>query len=324
MAELNMLAAINQGLAEEMRENDRILVFGEDVGKSGGVFLATKGLQEEFGERRVFDTPLAEAGILGMAVGLAINGYIPVPEIQFVDFIYPAYDMVVTEIAKFRYRSAGQYSLPMVIRTPSGGGIRGGHYHSQSPEAYFAHTPGLKVVIPSNPYDAKGLLIAAIRDPDPVMFLEPKKLYRSVKGEVPKETYTVEIGKAKLVKEGNDVTVVAYGAMLHTAVDAAGKAAQEGVSVEVIDLRTIVPYDADAILASVRKTGRLVVVVEAPSIASMASEISALVAEEAVEYLASPVLRVTGFDTPYPYALDNLYLPDSSRVFEAIKKVATF
>lgn len=212
----------------------------------------------------------------------------------------------------------------MCARTPSGGGIRGGHYHSQSPEAYFAHTPGLKVVIPSNPYDAKGLLIAAIRDPDPVMFFEPKRLYRSVKGEVPEGTYTVEIGKAKRVKEGDKVTVLSYGGMVHVSAEAGEKAEAEGISTEVIDLRTILPYDGQAILTSVRKTGRLVVVVEAPGIASMASEFAAFVAEEAVDYLEAPIVRVAGYDTPYPYALDHLYLPDSTRVYEAIKEVATY
>jgi 2-oxoisovalerate dehydrogenase E1 component beta subunit len=324
MANITYLEAIRQGLRDAMSEDQRVVVFGEDVGKAGGVFLATQGLQDEFGSTRVFDTPLAEAGILGLAVGLAADGFIPVAEIQFIDFIYPGYDIVVSEIAKFRYRSGGQFSLPLVIRAPSGGGIRGGHYHSQSPEAYFAHTPGLKVIIPSDPYDAKGLLLASIKDPDPVIFLEPKKLYRSVKGEVPEGVYTVGLGKAKIAREGKDVTVVAYGNMLHVAADAAGKAEEDGISAEVIDLRTIVPYDGEAVLASVKKTGRLVVVVEAPSIASMASEISAFVAEEAVDYLAAPVVRVTGFDTPYPYALDHLYMPDANRVYEAIKKVAKY
>jgi 2-oxoisovalerate dehydrogenase E1 component beta subunit len=324
MATLTLVQAIRDALRDELRVNDKVLVFGEDVGKAGGVFLATDGLQNEFGEKRVFDTPLAEAGILGMAIGLALDGFMPVPEIQFVDFIYPAYDQVVSEIAKFRYRSGGQFSLPLVIRAPYGGGIKGGLYHSQSPEAYFCHTPGLKVVIPSNPYDAKGLLIAAIRDPDPVIFLEPKKLYRAAKGEVPDGVYTVPLGRANVVKEGQAVTIVAYGAMLPVSLEAAEQAEAEGISTEVIDLRTLLPYDGEAILRSVRKTGRAVVVQEAPKICGFAAEISALIAEEAIEYLKSPIVRVAGFDTPYPYALDHLYLPGADRVMAAIKKVMFF
>lgn len=324
MAAMTIVQAVKDGLKEALKADDKVLVFGEDVGHAGGVFLATDGLQAEFGEKRVFDTPLSESGILGLAVGLAVDGFVPVPEIQFIDFLYPGYDMLVSEIAKYRYRSGGQYSLPMVIRAPYGGGIRGGHYHSQSPEAYFAHTPGLKVVIPSNPYDTKGLLIAAIEDPDPVLFLEPKKIYRAVKGDVPEGRYTIPIGRANITREGKDVTIVAYGAMLHAAMDAAGMAENEGVSVEVLDLRTILPYDGEAILASIKKTGRFVPVVEAPSIASMASEFSAFVAENAIEYLKAPIVRVTGFDTPYPYALDHLYLPDAARIMDAVKKVMSY
>lgn len=324
MAEMTLLKAISEGLREALQEDERVLVFGEDVGKAGGVFLVTQGLEAQFGDKRVFDTPLSESGILGLAIGLAVDGFVPVPEIQFIDFIYPGYDILVSEIAKFRYRSGGQYSLPMVIRSPYGGGIRGGHYHSQSPEAYFAHTPGLKVVIPSTPYDAKGLLLASVKDPDPVLFLEPKKLYRAVKGEVSEGFYTEELGKAKVVKQGTDVTIVAYGTMLHASLDAATKLEAEGVSAEVVDLRTIVPYDGEAILSSVRKTGRFVPVVEAPSIASIASELSAFVAENALEYLKAPIVRVTGYDTPYPYALDHLYLPDWTRVYEAVKQVLEY
>ncbi len=324
MATMTIVQAVKDALREALKADERVLVFGEDVGQAGGVFLATDGLQKEFGDKRVFDTPLSESGILGLAVGLAIDGFIPIPEIQFIDFLYPGYDMLVSEIAKYRYRSGGQYTLPMVIRAPYGGGIRGGHYHSQSPEAYFAHTPGLKVVIPSNPYDTKGLLLAAIEDPDPVLFLEPKKIYRAVKAEVPEGRYTVPIGKANVVREGKDVTVVAYGNMLHAAMGAAEMAEKEGISLEVIDLRTILPYDGEAILSSVRKTGRFVPVVEAPSIASMASEFSAFVAENAMEYLEAPIVRVTGFDTPYPYALDHLYQPDAARIMDAVKKVMSY
>lgn len=324
MAVLTLLQAVNQALKEEMKNDNRIIVLGEDVGKNGGVFRATEGLFDEFGEQRVVDTPLAEAGIIGMSIGMALHGLRPVPEIQFMDFIYPAFDQIVSEMAKMRYRSGGQFSVPVVIRTPYGGGIRGGHYHSQSAEAYFAHTPGLKVVIPSNPYDAKGLLISAIRDDDPVIFMEPKRLYRSLKGEVPTGDYTVPIGKAKITKEGKDISVFAYGAMIPVAMDAAEKAKERNISVEVVDLRTLVPLDTETILNSVKKTGRAVVVYEAPKTGGFGAEISALIAEKAIEYLEGPVLRVAGFDTPFPYALEHVYLPDSRRVLEAIEKVVRF
>jgi 2-oxoisovalerate dehydrogenase E1 component beta subunit len=321
MATLNMVQTVKNALADEMRIDERVVVFGEDVGKAGGVFLATQGLQDEFGPERSFDTPLAENGILGTAIGLALAGFRPVAEIQFIDFVYPGFDMVVSEMAKYRYRSGGEFSVPMVLRSPWGGGIRGGQYHSQSPEAYFVHTPGLKVVVPSNPHDLKGLLIAAIRDPDPVIFLEPKKLYRAVKGEVPDGAYVEPLGVAKVTKEGKDVTVVAYGTMLHMAMEAAEKAGNEGVDAEVIDLRTLLPYDAPAVLESVKKTGRAVLVQEAPKICGFAAELSALIAEEAIDYLYAPVVRVAGYDTPYPYAQDSHYLPNADRILRAIKKV---
>ena len=297
------------------------MVFGEDVGKAGGAFLATQGLQDEFGPERSFDTPLAENGILGTAIGLALAGFRPVAEIQFIDFVYPGFDMVVSEMAKYRYRSGGEFTVPMVLRSPWGGGIRGGQYHSQSPEAYFVHTPGLKVVVPSNPYDLKGLLIASIRDPDPVIFLEPKKLYRAVKGEVPEGAYTEPLGVAKVTRPGKDVTVVAYGTMLHMSMEAAGLAEKEGVDVEVIDLRTLLPYDGLAVLESARKTGRVVLVQEAPKICGFAAELSAMIAEEAIDYLYAPVVRVAGYSTPYPYAQDSYYLPNADRILKAIKKV---
>ncbi|MEK7434794.1 MAG: alpha-ketoacid dehydrogenase subunit beta, partial [Cyanobacteriota bacterium] len=255
MANITLLQAINQALREEMRRDDRVIVLGEDVGKNGGVFRATEGLFDEFGENRSIDTPLAESGIIGMAIGMALYGLRPVPEIQFMDFIYPAFEQIVSEAAKMRFRSGGQYTVPMVIRTPYGGGIRGGLYHSQSGEAYFTNTPGLKVVIPSNPYDAKGLLISAIRDGDPVIFMEPKKLYRSMKGEVPDTDYSVPIGKAKVTKEGKDLSIFAYGAMIPVCLDAAEKAKQNNIDVEVVDLRTLVPLDIETILSSVKKTG---------------------------------------------------------------------
>src|SRR5882762_8533278 len=264
MPTMNIIEAVRSALQTQMRADKRVVVLGEDVGKFGGVFRATSGLYDEFGGNRVIDTPLAEAGIIGTAIGMALYGLRPVPEIQFGDFIYPAFDQIVNELAKFRYRSGGHYPCPVVIRTPVGGGIRGGHYHSQSPEAIFIHVPGIKVVCPSNPHDAKGLLLSSIRDPDPVLFFEPKRIYRAAKGEVPENDYTVPLSKAAVVREGRHVTVVAWGAMLYEALEAANQAALSGVECEVIDLRTLWPVDIDAVVASVRKTGRVVVVHEAP------------------------------------------------------------
>ncbi len=324
MATLTLVQAVRDALATEMALDERVVIMGEDVGHNGGVFRATEGLQKEFGESRVMDTPLAESGIIGMAMGMAVNGLRPVPEIQFMDFIYPAFDEIVSEVAKIRYRSGGGFSAPMVIRTPYGGGIRGGHYHSQSAEAYFCHTPGLKVVIPSNPYDTKGLLIASMRDDDPVLFMEPKKLYRSVKGEVPEEAYTVELGKANIVRQGKDVTLLAWGAMVPVCLQAAELSAPRGADCEVIDLRTLVPLDEDTILESVKKTGRVVIVHEAPKTAGFGAELSALIAEEAIEYLESPIVRVTGWDTPFPYTLEHVYMPDAERVALAVGKVKNF
>ena len=324
MPTLTLLQAVNDGLRDEMELDDDVVVLGEDVGLNGGVFRATEGLQEKFGENRCFDTPLAESGIIGAAVGMAVYGLRPVPEIQFSDFIYPAFDQIVSEAAKMRYRSGGEFTCPMVIRTPSGGGIRGGHYHSQSPEAYFAHTPGLKVVMPSTPYDAKGLLISAIRDDDPVLFFEPKRIYRSIKEEVPEGAYEVPLGKARVVREGTDCTVITWGAMVSTCEKAAEAAAEKGMSIEIIDLRTLVPLDEEAFLASVRKTGRCVVASEAPRICGFASEVSAIVAEKAIESLEAPVLRVTGFDTPFPYSLEHVYMPDAKRVVAAVEHAVKF
>lgn len=323
MPQMTMVQAINNALREEMRRDDRVVILGEDVGRNGGVFRCTEGLIDEFPDR-VFDTPLAEAGIIGSAIGMALYGLRPVPEIQFQDFIYPAFDQIVSEAAKMRYRSGGQYSVPMTIRTPFGGGIRGGHYHSQSGEAYFAHTAGLKVVVPSSPSDAKGLLTSSIRDPDPVLFLEPKKLYRAFREDVPEGELTVPLGKALLRRPGKDVSLFAYGYMAHVCLEAAEKAAEKGVEAEVVDLRTLVPLDLEAILASVRKTGRAVVVYEAPRTAGYGAEISALLAEKAIEYLRGPIVRVTGFDTPFPYALEDVYLPNADRVLAAVDKVMAF
>lgn len=322
MPTLTLVQAINQAMRLEMHRDDRVIVLGEDVGRFGGVFRATEGLFEEFGEDRVIDTPLAEAGIVGTAIGMALYGLRPVPEIQFADFIYPAFDQIVSELSKCRYRSADQYSAPMVIRAPYGGGIKGGHYHSQSPEAYFIHTAGLKVVIPSDPYDAKGLLLAAIRDNDPVIFLEPKRLYRTLKGEVPEEEYTVPLGKAKLLREGRDVTILAYGAMVHQVLQAAEEA--DGLQVEIIDLRTLLPLDIEMILESVEKTGRLIIVHEAPRTCGFGAELAALAGEKAFLALEAPILRITGFDTPFPYALEEAYLPSTERILAGIRKTMSF
>lgn len=325
MPVMNIIQAVNDALRCEMRHDDRVIVLGEDVAKFGGVFRATQGLLQEFGPDRVFDTPLAESGIVGTAIGMALYGLRPVPEIQFVDFIYPAFDQIVNEAAKMRYRSGGQYPCPLVIRAPYGGGIKGGHYHSQSPEAYFVHTPGLKVVVPSNPFDAKGLLIAAIRDEDPVIFLEPKRVYRSARGEVPEGDYVVELGKAAVVREGSDVTLLAYGAMIHTALEAAEKASlEDGLSVEVIDLRTLLPFDVETILTSAKRTGHVIVIHEAPRTCGFGAELAAVLNEKALLFLKAPVFRVTGFDTPFPYTLEHQYLPDEKRIRAAMRESISF
>jgi len=324
MANLTLVQAVNDGLATVMREDPTVLVFGEDVGPKGGVFLATENLTKEFGEERCFDTPLSEDGIIGTAIGMAMNGLRPVAEIQFQDFIFPAFDQIVSEAAKLRYRSGGQYTAPMVIRTPYGGGIRGGLYHSQSGEAYFCHTPGLKVVIPSTPHDAKGLLIAAIQDPDPVLFLEPKALYRTVKGEVPEGHYTVDLSTLRTVQDGDDVTVFCYGAMVPVAVKAADKAREQGITTHIVDLRTLLPLDEEGVLEAVKRTGRVVVVHEAPRFCGYGAEISALIAENVIEYMEAPVKRVTGFDTPFPNTLEHHYMPDERRVLDAIEQVHNF
>ncbi|HZU99761.1 MAG TPA: alpha-ketoacid dehydrogenase subunit beta [Planctomycetota bacterium] len=318
MPSLTLLQAVNDALKTEMRKDPSVVVLGEDVGKNGGVFRATDGLQAEFGEDRVMDTPLAESGIIGTAIGMALYGLKPVPEIQFQDFIYPAFDQIVSELAKMRYRSGGQYTCPVVVRAPYGGGIKGGHYHSQSAEAYFTHTPGLKVVIPSDPYDTKGLLISAIRDPDPVMFFEPKRIYRSVKGEVPEGEYTVPLGKAKIARPGKDMTIVAWGAQLHVVLEAAKRAQDDEIDCEVVDLRTLAPLDEETVLESVKKTGRMIIVHEAPRTSGFGGELAAIVAEKALEYLEAPIARVTGFDTPFPYTLEDVYMPDADRVLRAI------
>ncbi|HXQ93903.1 MAG TPA: alpha-ketoacid dehydrogenase subunit beta [Thermoplasmata archaeon] len=317
MTELTIVQAINRGLAEAMRADPDVLVLGEDVGVNGGVFRATEGLFKEFGGDRVIDTPLSETGIVGSAIGMALYGLKPIAEIQFLDFIYPAFDQIVSELAKFRYRSGGQYPCHVVIRSPYGGGIKGGLYHSQSSEAYFAHTAGLKVVIPSTPADAKGLLATAIADPDPVLFLEPKRIYRAVSGEVADGERRVPFGVARTVREGTDVTIFAYGAMVPPATQAAETLAAAGSHAEVIDLRTLVPLDEKAVLASVEKTGRAVIVHEAPRFCGFGAELAAILAEKAFFSLKAPVQRVTGYDTPFPYALENAYLPNAERIVHA-------
>jgi pyruvate dehydrogenase E1 component beta subunit len=324
MATLTLIQAIRDALDGEMERNPAVVLLGEDVGRAGGVFRATEGLWEKYGEERVIDTPLSESGIVGMAVGMALNGLRPVAEIQFADFIYPAFDQIVSEMAKFRYRSAGQFTAPVVVRAPSGGGIKGGHYHSQSPEAYFIHTAGLKVVMPSTPADAKGLLLSAMRDPDPVIFFEPKVLYRTAKGEVPEGEHTVPLGKARCVREGRDLSLFAYGAMVPVAEAAAAAAGEEGILVEVIDLRTLWPLDVEAVTRSADKTGRAVVLHEAPRTCGFGAELSALIHERSFLRLKAPVARVAGFDTPFPYALEKAYMPDAARVLDAIRGAVNY
>ena len=321
---MTLIQALNLAIREEMRRDERVVVFGEDVGARGGVFLATEGIQDEFGERRVFDTPLSEASIAGAAVGMAVRGMRPIAEIQFADYIFPAFDQIVSQAAKIRYRSGGQFTAPLVIRAPSGGGVRGGHHHSQSPEGYFAHTPGLKVVMPSTPYDTKGLLKAAVRDDDPVLFFEPKRLYRAAKGDVPTGDYTVEIGKAATRMEGTDLSIIGYGGVMPDAIKAAQALQKEGVSVEVIDLRSIVPWDQEAVLGSVAKTGRVLLVSEAPRTANFMGEVGYVIQNELFDTLLAPVAQVAGFDTPYPYAFDKTYLPGANRMLAAAVKLLEY
>ena len=321
---MTMVQAIQDALRVALREDPRVVVLGEDVGRNGGVFRVTEGLQAEFGEERVSDTPLAENGIIGGAIGMALYGLKPVAEIQFVDFIYPAFDQIVSELSKLRWRSAGQYSCPVIVRAPYGGGIKGGLYHSQSPEAYFCHTAGLTVVIPSTPSDAKGMLLAALEGEDPVIFLEPKRLYRSVKEEVPAGRFTTPLASARIARPGEQVTILAYGAMVPVSIEAAEQAAAQGVSAEVVDLRTLVPLDQATVLDSVRKTGRAVIVHEAPRTGGFGAELAALIAEQALTSLQAPVLRVTGYDTPFPYTLEHTYRPDAPRVLRAIEHVMRY
>jgi len=325
MARLTIVQAIQAALMEEMERDPSVMVLGEDVGREGGVFRATDGLQEKFGPERVVDTPLAESGIVGVALGLALNGMRPVAEIQFDGFMPPAWDQIISHVSRIRTRSRGKFSAPLVIRIPYGGGIRAPEHHSEATEAVLVHTPGIKVVYPSTPYDAKGLLISAIRDPDPVLFLEPKRIYRAFRQEVPDEPYTVPLGQARKVREGSHVTLVAWGAMVREAERASEIASSKGIETEIIDPRTLSPLDSEAIVRSVRKTGRAVVVHEGPRTCGMGAEIAARIQEEALLHLRAPVVRVTGFDTVVPLAkLESHYLPSPERIWRGIREVMEF
>ncbi len=334
MARMNMIQAINSALDNMMERDDNVVMMGEDIGYFGGVFRATAGLQEKYGKTRVFDTPISECGIIGAAVGMGAYGLRPVPEIQFADYIYPGMDQLISEAARLRYRSAGEFTAPITVRSPFGGGIFGGQTHSQSPESMFTHVSGLKTVIPSTPYDAKGLLIASIEDNDPVLFFEPKRIYNGPfdgyydkpvqpwskhdAGEVPDDYYRIDLGKANIVREGDDLTVLAYGTMVHVAL---GVIKEQGIDAEVIDLRTLVPLDIEAIEQSIEKTGRCLIVHEATRTSGFGAELSALVQERCFYHLEAPIERVTGFDTPYPHSLEWAYFPGPVRIGEALDKI---
>jgi pyruvate/2-oxoglutarate/acetoin dehydrogenase E1 component len=316
-----LVEAVNDALHVEMERDPSVLVLGEDVGRLGGVFRATAGLQERFGADRCIDTPLAEAGILGTSVGLCMAGWRPVCEMQYDAFSYPALDQLINHVGRYRWRTRGKMAFPLTIRMPYGGGVRAPELHDDSPETYYVHTPGVKVAIPSTPADAKGLLAAAIRDPDPVVVLEPKLHYRTAKEEVPDGEHVVPLGQARVAREGEDATVVAYGAMVHVAL-ATAESLDGDASVEVLDLRTLKPLDEDALLASVRKTGRAIVVQEAPRVSGFAGEVAAVLAEKAIFDLQGPVLRVTGYDVPYPYwQIEDAYMPSVERVSDAVRRV---
>lgn len=322
MAKLTLVEAINLALTEEMARDERVVLLGEDVGKNGGVFRATQGLLERFGDHRVIDTPLSESAIVGASIGLAVYGLRPIAELQFEGFAFGAMEQLVAHASRIRNRSRGRYECPLVVRVPYGGGIHAPEHHSESNEAYFVHTPGLKVVAPSTPYEAKGLLLAAIRDPDPVIFMEPKKIYRSLREEVPEEEYTIPLGQSRIVVEGRNVTLIAWGAMLQVALQSARLMADRGISCEVLDLRTLSPLDTGAIVESVSKTNRAVIVQEAQRNCGVAAEITACINEKALLHLEAPVERVTGFDTVMPLPkLEQHYLPDARRVANAIDRV---
>ncbi|WP_017187095.1 alpha-ketoacid dehydrogenase subunit beta [Alkalibacillus haloalkaliphilus] len=325
MAQMTMIQAITNALHTELKNDENVLVFGEDVGQNGGVFRATEGLQEEFGEERVFDTPLAESGIIGLAVGMSTQNLRPVPEIQFFGFVYEAMDAVSGQAARMRYRSGGRWHAPMTIRSPFGGGVHTPELHADSLEGLMAQQPGLKVVIPSNPYDAKGLLIQSIRDNDPVIFLEHMKLYRSFREEVPEEEYSIDLGKANVKREGSDITFVAYGAMVHAALKAADELKEEGIEAEVIDLRTVAPVDIDTIIESVEKTNRAVVIQEAQKQAGIAASIVSEIQERAILHLEAPVLRVAAPDTVYPFSeAEEVWLPNHKDIVEKAKQSINF
>lgn len=325
MAQMTMIQAITDALRVEMKNDPNVLVFGEDVGVNGGVFRATEGLQAEFGEDRVMDTPLAESGIGGLAVGLALEGFRPVPEIQFFGFVYEVMDSISGQLARMRYRSGGRWTAPVTVRSPFGGGVHTPELHADSLEGLVAQQPGLKVVIPSTPYDAKGLLISAIRDNDPVIYLEHMKLYRSFRQEVPEGDYTIDLGKADIKREGTDVSVIAYGAMVHAALKAAEELEKEGISLEVVDLRTVQPLDIETIIASVEKTGRVVVVQEAQKQAGIAANVVAEINDRAILNLEAPVIRVAAADTVFPFSqAESVWLPNHKDIVEAVNKVMNF
>lgn len=319
MPVMNMIQALNHTLHAEFSRDDKLMSFGEDCGYFGGVFRVTSGLQEKFGKERCFDTPLSEMGIVGFATGIAMKGMKPICEIQFADYIYPAYDQIINEVSKMRYRTAGQYTCPMVIRTPYGGGIHGGHYHSQSPEAMFLHVPGLVVVIPADPYDAKGLLASSIRSNDPVLFMEPKRIYRSAKCEVPEEDYTIPLGKAHVARNGKDLTLIGWGAQHHQNMSAANDLAEShGLDIEVINLRSLNPLDINTLTVSVQKTGRCVIAHEAPKTQGFGAEIATAIMESCFYSLEVPIQRCCGLDTPFPHTLEKEYMPDNKKVKNTI------
>lgn len=325
MAVMNLLQAVNETLRQEMKRDPRVVVFGEDVGYEGGVFRATANLQKEFGKDRCIDTPLAESGIVGVGIGMALNGLIPVAEIQFLGFIYPAFNQIISHMARMRNRSRGRFTVPMVIRTPYGAGIRALEHHSESTETLFAHIPGLKVVIPSTPYDAKGLLASAIRDEDPVIFMEPTRIYRAFKQEVPEEEYLIPIGKAKVVQPGKDITLISWGACMRETLKAAEMAKAQGIEAEVIDLRTIAPLDRETIINSVKKTGRVLVVHEAVKTLGVGAELMAIINEKAFLHLEAPPARITGFDTVVPLPRgEHHYIPSPERILKKITELTTF
>ncbi len=325
MTNLSLVQAVNQALDTAMAADQRVVCFGEDVAQFGGVFRATQGLQKKYGKARCFNTPLTEQGIVGFAIGMAAQGAVPVAEIQFADYIYPAFDQLVNEAAKYRYRSGNQFNVAgLTVRAPYGGGIGGGHYHSQSPEGFFCHVPGLKVVVPRDPYQAKGLLLSAIRDPNPVLFFEPKKLYRASQCDVPDNDYELPLGKAEVLLEGRDITLIGWGAMIPVLEESAAQLSEDGIACEIIDLSTLLPWDSETVMKSVQKTGRAVIVHEAPRTAGFGAELAASIQQECFLSLEAPIARVTGLDTPFPQAHEKAYMPNSARVTEAVQHTLNY